>query len=94
MRCRTHRTCRLQLRLNGSLQQDGTTADMVFGVRHLVWYLSQFMVLDAGTVINTGTPAGVGLGQSPPRYLAEGDEMELSITGLGTQRQQVRAAQG
>jgi 2,4-didehydro-3-deoxy-L-rhamnonate hydrolase len=84
----------LQLRLNGSLQQDGTTADMVFGVRHLVWYLSQFMVLDAGTVINTGTPAGVGLGQSPPRYLAEGDEMELSITGLGTQRQQVRAAQG
>jgi 2,4-didehydro-3-deoxy-L-rhamnonate hydrolase len=65
---------------------------MVFGVHHLVWYLSQFMVLEPGDLINTGTPAGVGLGFDPPRYLREGDVMELSIDGLGAQRQVCKRA--
>jgi 2,4-didehydro-3-deoxy-L-rhamnonate hydrolase len=65
---------------------------MVFDVPHLVWYLSQFMVLEPGDLINTGTPAGVGLGFDPPRYLQEGDVMELSIEGLGKQRQTCRRA--
>jgi 2-keto-4-pentenoate hydratase/2-oxohepta-3-ene-1,7-dioic acid hydratase in catechol pathway len=80
------------LEVNGERVQDGTTKTMVFGVPHLVWYLSQFMVLEPGDLINTGTPAGVGLGFDPPRYLREGDVMELSIEGLGTQRQVCRRA--
>jgi 2-keto-4-pentenoate hydratase/2-oxohepta-3-ene-1,7-dioic acid hydratase in catechol pathway len=80
------------LEVNGERVQDGTTKTMVFGVPHLVWYLSQFMVLEPGDLINTGTPAGVGLGFDPPRYLREGDVMELSIERLGTQRQVCRRA--
>jgi len=72
--------------VNGERMQDGNTADMIFGVHHLVWYLSQFMVLHPGDIINTGTPAGVGLGMSPPRYLVAGDVMTLGIEGLGEQR--------
>ncbi len=83
---------RLTLDLNGQTVQDGTTADMIFGVHHLVHYLSQFMVLEPGDLINTGTPAGVGMGQKPPRYLADGDVLELEIEGLGRQRQTVRQA--
>jgi 2-keto-4-pentenoate hydratase/2-oxohepta-3-ene-1,7-dioic acid hydratase in catechol pathway len=83
---------RMWLEVNGERVQDGTTRTMVFGVRHLVWYLSQFMVLEPGDLINTGTPAGVGLGFDPPRYLREDDVMELSIDGLGTQRQVCRRA--
>ncbi len=79
----------MRLWVNGELLQDGTTADMIFGVDHLVWYLSQFMVLEPGDLINTGTPAGVGLGQTPPRYLTDGDVVELEIDGLGRQRQLV-----
>jgi 2-keto-4-pentenoate hydratase/2-oxohepta-3-ene-1,7-dioic acid hydratase in catechol pathway len=75
------------LEVNGERVQDGTTKNMVFNVPYLVWYLSQFMVLEPGDLINTGTPAGVGLGFDPPRYLREGDVMELAIDGLGTQRQ-------
>jgi 2-keto-4-pentenoate hydratase/2-oxohepta-3-ene-1,7-dioic acid hydratase in catechol pathway len=75
------------LAVNGERLQDSTTANMVFSVHHLVWYLSQFMVLEPGDLINTGTPAGVGLGLKPPRYLQPGDVMELGITGLGQQRQ-------
>jgi 2-keto-4-pentenoate hydratase/2-oxohepta-3-ene-1,7-dioic acid hydratase in catechol pathway len=60
---------------------------MIYGVKHLVWYLSQFMVLEAGDVITTGTPPGVGLGMKPPVFLKEGDVMELGIQGLGKQRQ-------
>jgi 2-keto-4-pentenoate hydratase/2-oxohepta-3-ene-1,7-dioic acid hydratase in catechol pathway len=75
------------LEVNDERVQDGTTKTMVFNVPHLIWYLSQFMVLEPGDLINTGTPAGVGLGFEPPRYLREGDVMELSIEGLGTQRQ-------
>lgn len=84
----------LQLRLdvNGECMQNGTTADMVFGVEYLVWYLSQFMVLEPGDLINTGTPAGVGLGRNPPQYLSEGDIMTVRIDGLGEQRQHVRQA--
>jgi 2,4-didehydro-3-deoxy-L-rhamnonate hydrolase len=82
----------LTLALNGETVQRGSTATMVFPVAHLVWYLSQFMVLEPGDLLNTGTPPGVGLGMDPPRYLAEGDVMEVAIEGLGTQRQHVRRA--
>jgi 2-keto-4-pentenoate hydratase/2-oxohepta-3-ene-1,7-dioic acid hydratase in catechol pathway len=79
---------RLGLRtwVNGELRQDGSTKDMVFGVRHLVWYASQFMVLEPGDVIDTGTPAGVALGRSDHPYLRPGDLVELEIDGLGRQR--------
>lgn len=82
----------MHLDLNGDRVQSGSTATMIFGVATLVRYLSQFMVLEPGDLINTGTPPGVGLGMSPPRYLVEGDVMELAIDGLGSQRQRcVRA---
>jgi len=77
----------LSLSLNGESMQAGTTADMIFSVPHIVWYLSQFMVLEPGDVINTGTPAGVGMGRDPQRYLRPGDRVELEITGLGRQGQ-------
>lgn len=79
----------LQLWLNGEVRQKANTSDMIFGVYQIVWYLSQFMVLDAGDVINTGTPAGVALGDPNPRYLRAGDSVELGISGLGRQRQRV-----
>jgi 2-keto-4-pentenoate hydratase/2-oxohepta-3-ene-1,7-dioic acid hydratase in catechol pathway len=81
----------LRLWVNGALKQDGNTADMVFGVDHLVWYVSQFMVLHPGDVINTGTPAGVALGSPGTPYLAPGDVVELEIDGLGRQRQRFGA---
>ncbi|MTD13376.1 2-hydroxyhepta-2,4-diene-1,7-dioate isomerase [Nakamurella sp. YIM 132087] len=77
----------LRLSVNGTTMQDGTTADMIFGVTHLVHYLSQFMVLRPGDVINTGTPAGVALGRPDHPYLRAGDVVELEIDGLGRQRQ-------
>jgi 2-keto-4-pentenoate hydratase/2-oxohepta-3-ene-1,7-dioic acid hydratase in catechol pathway len=77
---------RLRLLVNGSVKQDGTTADMVFGPHYLVWYLSQFVRLEPGDLIDTGTPAGVGMGATPPVFLADGDIMELSISGLGEHR--------
>ena len=67
---------------------------MIFGVVHLVSYISQFMTLDAGDVITTGTPPGVGLGMKPPRYLKAGDTMSLGIDGLGSQAQAVVAWEG
>lgn len=75
------------LTVNGEKMQNGSTKTMVYGVAHLVSYLSQFMTLHPGDVISTGTPPGVGLGMKPPRYLKAGDVVELSIEGLGTQRQ-------
>ncbi|TVR19797.1 MAG: FAA hydrolase family protein [Nitriliruptor sp.] len=84
---------RLQLSVNGRVLQASSTSDMVFGVLHIVWYLSQFLILEPGDVINTGTPFGVGMGQNPPRYLREGDVMELRIDRLGAQRQDVGRAQ-
>ncbi|GAB3878942.1 fumarylacetoacetate hydrolase family protein [Terrabacter terrigena] len=76
---------RLHLRVNGELRQDSTTADMIFGVEHLIWYISQFMVLRPGDIINTGTPPGVGSGFTPPRFVRDGDVVELGIDGLGGQ---------
>ena len=75
------------LTVNGEKVQNGSTKTMVYGVRYLVSYLSQFMSLHPGDVISTGTPPGVGLGMKPPRYLKAGDVVELGIEGLGTQKQ-------
>jgi 2-keto-4-pentenoate hydratase/2-oxohepta-3-ene-1,7-dioic acid hydratase in catechol pathway len=75
--------------VNGELRQDGNTGDMIFGVDHLIWYLSQFMVLEPGDIIPTGTPAGVALGRAETPYLRKGDVVELEIEGLGRQRQQM-----
>jgi 2-keto-4-pentenoate hydratase/2-oxohepta-3-ene-1,7-dioic acid hydratase in catechol pathway len=77
----------LRLWVNGVERQNGTTANMAFGVHHIVWYLSQFMVLQPGDVINTGTPAGVAMGIEGQPYLREGDVVELEIDGLGRARQ-------
>lgn len=78
----------LKLWVNGQLKQNGTTANMIFGVVEVVRYISQFMVLRPGDVINTGTPAGVALGQPEPKpYLRAGDVLELEIEGLGHQHQ-------
>jgi len=80
------------LDVNGVRRQTGSTAKMVFSPAFLVHYLSQFLVLEPGDLINTGTPPGVGLGAKPPTFLAPGDVMELGIEGLGTQRQLLAAA--
>ena len=77
------------LKVNGQVRQNGTTANMIFDVATLVAYVSEFMTLLPGDVISTGTPAGVGLGMSPPQYLRAGDEVELGIEGLGESRQEV-----
>ena len=78
----------LKLWVNGEIRQDGSTSQMIFGVAEIVRYLSQFMVLRPGDVINTGTPAGVALGKPDPKpYLRKGDVVELEISGLGRQRQ-------
>ncbi|NVP55581.1 fumarylacetoacetate hydrolase family protein [Mycoplana rhizolycopersici] len=82
----------MKLSVNGEFVQDGSSSTMVFKVPFLVHYISQFMILEPGDVITTGTPPGVGMGMKPPRYLKAGDRMEVSITGLGVQRQTV--AQG
>ncbi|MEV0034568.1 MULTISPECIES: fumarylacetoacetate hydrolase family protein [unclassified Streptomyces] len=83
----------LRLKVNGKLQQNGTTADQIFGVGELVRYVSQFMTLYPGDVINTGTPAGVALGKPEPKpYLRAGDVVELEIEGLGAQRQELKDA--
>ncbi|MFI8630983.1 fumarylacetoacetate hydrolase family protein [Microbacterium sp. NPDC077663] len=77
----------LRLWVNGELKQDGSTANQIFPVLHVVRYLSQFMVLRPGDVINTGTPAGVALGANDFAYLRDGDVVELEIAGLGRARQ-------
>ncbi|MEN5297003.1 fumarylacetoacetate hydrolase family protein [Brucella sp. TWI559] len=82
---------KMWLTVNGETMQDGSTKTMVYGVRYLVSYLSQFMSLQPGDIISTGTPPGVGMGMKPPRYLKAGDVVELGIEGLGTQKQNVRA---
>ena len=79
----------LWLKLNGENVQDGNTNDFVFNVQEVISYLSQFMSLMPGDIISTGTPAGVGLGFNPPKYLKHGDVIELGIEGLGTARQEV-----
>ncbi|MFJ2603528.1 fumarylacetoacetate hydrolase family protein [Streptomyces sp. NPDC087425] len=83
----------LKLWVNGELKQDGTTAEQIFPVGEVVRYVSQFMTLYPGDVINTGTPAGVALGRPEPKpYLRAGDVVELEIEGLGRQRQEFRDA--
>jgi 2-keto-4-pentenoate hydratase/2-oxohepta-3-ene-1,7-dioic acid hydratase in catechol pathway len=82
----------ISLAVNGKPRQTANTADMVFDICHLVWYISQFMRLLPGDVINTGTPAGVALGSPEQRYLNEGDVVELRIDHLGVQRQRLRKA--
>ncbi len=77
--------------VNGERRQNGNTANMVFSVAQLVSYVSRFFSLLAGDVISTGTPAGVGHGHKPPRYLEPGDVVEMGITGLGVQRHEVVA---
>lgn len=78
-------TLDMWLDVNGRREQTGHTSDMIFNVDHIVWYVSQFMVLEPGDVINTGTPAGVGNGKNPQQFLSAGEEMRLHIQGLGEQ---------
>lgn len=82
----------LQLKVNGVIRQQSSTADQIFGVAQVLSYLSQFMTLWPGDVVITGTPQGVGLGMKPPTFLRDGDVMELDAGPLGRQRQRVRAA--
>jgi len=77
----------MQLKVNGMLRQNGNTNEMIFDPFYLVHHLSQYMTLEAGDVITTGTPAGVGRGMKPPLYLKAGDILDLAIDGLGNQRQ-------
>ena len=79
-------TMGMWLDVDGERMQNGHTSDMIFSVAHIVWYVSQFMVLEPGDLINTGTPAGVGSGFTPQRFLRPGQEMRLGIDGLGEQR--------
>ncbi|HEY1799954.1 MAG TPA: fumarylacetoacetate hydrolase family protein [Terriglobales bacterium] len=80
---------RMWLKVNGETRQNSSTANMIFDVATLVSYVSEFMTLLPGDVISTGTPAGVGLGMNPPKYLQAGDIVELGVEGLGESRQQV-----
>ncbi|WP_415951987.1 fumarylacetoacetate hydrolase family protein [Streptomyces sp. KLOTTS4A1] len=83
----------LRLWVNGELRQDGNTAEQIFPVAEVVRYVSQFMTLYPGDIINTGTPAGVAMGQPEPKpYLRAGDVVELEIEGLGRQRQELKGA--
>ena len=79
------------LEVNGERMQDGSTATMVYGVAHIVSYLSRFFTLHPGDIISTGTPPGVGMGMNPPRYLEPGDVVRLGIEGLGEQLQEAIA---
>lgn len=82
---------KMWLKVNGEVMQNGSSATMVYGVAHVISYLSQFMTLHPGDIVSTGTPPGVGQGFKPPRYLKAGDMVELGIEGLGSQRQNIRA---
>jgi len=79
----------MSLDVNGERRQTGSTKTMIFGIQHLVHYISQFLVLDAGDVVTTGTPPGVALGMKPPVWLKAGDVMTLRIEGLGEQKGKV-----
>lgn len=84
----------MYLDVNGERRQTGNTKTMVYGVAEVVSYLSQFMSLQPGDIISTGTPPGVGLGMKPPTYLKVGDKMELGVEGLGVQNQTCIPARG
>jgi len=85
---------KMWLTVNGETKQDGTTQNFIFNVQHVVSYLSEFMTLEPGDIISTGTPAGVGLGFNPPQYIKPGDVIELGIEGLGSSKQTAKAYQG
>ncbi len=82
---------KMWLEVNGERMQDGSTATMIYSVAHIVAYLSRFFTLHPGDIISTGTPPGVGMGRTPPRYLKPGDVVRLGIEGLGEQRQEAIA---
>lgn len=82
------------LDVNGKPMQTGNTKYMIFKPAYAIWYLSQFMLLEAGDLISTGTPPGVGLGMNPPVYLKDGDVVELGISGLGKQKQLFKKYEG
>jgi 2-keto-4-pentenoate hydratase/2-oxohepta-3-ene-1,7-dioic acid hydratase in catechol pathway len=82
---------RLWSTVDGEKRQDSKTSDMIFGIDHCVWYISQFMELKAGDIINTGTPEGVGMGHKPEKYLKPGQVVETGIDGLGTIKSNVVA---
>lgn len=74
---------RIWCKVDGEMRQDSSTSDLLFGINHIVWYISQFMELFPGDVINTGTPAGVGMGFKPTRYLRAGQRIKTGISGIG-----------
>jgi 2-keto-4-pentenoate hydratase/2-oxohepta-3-ene-1,7-dioic acid hydratase in catechol pathway len=81
---------RLWCSVNGEMRQDSRTSDLIFGINHCVWYISQFMELKAGDIINTGTPQGVGMGHNPTKYLLGGEVVETGIDGIGTIKSHVK----
>ena len=83
------RDVRLWSKVDGEKRQDSRTSDMIFNINHCVWYISQFMELKAGDIINTGTPEGVGMGHKPEKYLKVGQVVETGIDGLGTIKSKV-----
>ena len=80
---------RIWSKVDGQIRQDSKTSDMIFKIDHCVWYLSQFMELKAGDIINTGTPEGVGMGHKPEKFLKAGQVLETGIDGLGVIKSQV-----
>jgi 2-keto-4-pentenoate hydratase/2-oxohepta-3-ene-1,7-dioic acid hydratase in catechol pathway len=88
----TPQSLNLSLSVNGQQRQNSNTSNMIFAIDHIIWYVSQFMVLEPGDVINTGTPHGVAMGLDDKPYLRAGDVMELQIEGLGSQRQELAQA--
>jgi 2,4-didehydro-3-deoxy-L-rhamnonate hydrolase len=85
-------TLDIVLKVNGQVRQNSNTSDMLFNVAHLLWYLSQFFVLEAGDIVTTGTPQGVASGMKPPVWLKPGDVVETTLAKLGTQRNTVQAS--
>jgi 2-keto-4-pentenoate hydratase/2-oxohepta-3-ene-1,7-dioic acid hydratase in catechol pathway len=85
---------RLWCKVDGEMRQDSHTSDLLFGINHIVWYISQFMELFPGDVINTGTPAGVGMGWNPTKYLRSGQVIETGISGIGEIKNKVVDFQG
>lgn len=84
----------MNLSIGEEVMQQGSTSKMIFKPSYIVWYISQFMAIEAGDLISTGTPPGVGLGMDPPRYLSAGETVSLEIEGLGKQEQYFRAYKG
>lgn len=81
---------RLWCSVDGEMRQDSRTSDLIFNINYIVWYLSQFMELQPGDIINTGTPEGVGMGSNPTKYLMDGEVVETGIEGIGTIKSTVR----